>query len=132
MYFIFDTLNPQKLSSSSRIVHSHLNHSRQAKVNKFKIQSEIQTASEIRMDPEFERRLTKPNAGSVRTLPNGMLASPLSSPIKSVTSPMSSVCFDFGTFSFHENFLNQQRKFLLFTAIAKKTIIQIFTIIIAK
>ena len=105
MYFIFDTLNPQKLSSSSRIVHSHLNHSsRQAKVNKFKIQSEIQTASEIRMDPEFERRLTKPNAGSVRTLPNGMLASPLSSPIKSVTSPMSSVCFDFASFSFHENF----------------------------
>ena len=46
------------------------------------------------MDPGFERRLTKPNAGSVRTLPNGMMASPLSSPIKSVTSPMSSVSFE--------------------------------------
>ena len=114
----FATLNPQKPSSSSRIVHSHLNHSsRQAKVNKFK----IQTASEIRMDPEFERRLTKPNAGSVRTLPNGMLASPLSSPIKSVTSPMSSVCFDFSSFSFHENFwINKENFFCLQPSLRKQ------------
>ena len=44
------------------------------------------------MDPEFERRLMSPHAGRVRTLPNGMVASPLSSPIKSAASPVSSVC----------------------------------------
>ena len=52
---------------------------------------QLSSFSKGKMDPDFERRLNRPNTGRVRTLPNGMLASPLSSPIKSTSSPVSSV-----------------------------------------
>ena len=54
------------------------------------------------MDPEFERRLSKPNSGCIRAMSNGIMASPMSpngTPTKGVRSspatPMSSVNPDF-------------------------------------
>ena len=56
----------------------------------------------LNMDPEFERRLSKPNSGCIRAMSNGIVASPMSpngTPTKGVRSspatPMSSVNPDF-------------------------------------